>query len=172
MLSRFAPLLLAALCVSTVASAGCAALRQNMRGQELSYRGAWFCEADGCSEKDMVQSRVGSRDGTTTINEVQLRPSAALAFTAEAAFDALEASVTDCKGKSVAVPTGDIAKAGSHSVGDDSARESWIVWVDPAHLDGLKLGNKGSCAIWKVEARATWSDGSTYSLLSGIQVEG
>jgi hypothetical protein len=149
---------------------GCAALRQNMRGQELSYRGAWYCEAANCKPGEMVKSRTGTRDGEVTINTVKLAPKAAMTFTAAAAFDQLTATVRDCKGNSAEIPSGDIVKPGEHKVGDQDARESWIVWVDPASLSGLQRG-KGSCAVWKVEAKATWSDGATYSLTAGVDIE-
>lgn len=151
-------------------ASGCAEMRQNMRGQELSYRGAWYCEQPGCAPADMVLSRSGSREGTTSINQVELQPKAALAFTAAAEFETLEATVRDCAGNSAAIPAGDIERAGSHEVGDQSARESWIVWIDPASLSGLELGP--SCKIWKVEARASWPDGAAYSLVAGVEVEG
>lgn len=147
---------------------GCAALRQNMRGQELSYRGAWYCEAADCQPGQMVESTTGTRDGEVTINTVELAPRAAMTFTAAAAFDSLTATVRDCKGNSAEVPSSDIVAAGKHGVGDQDARESWIVWIDPASLSGLKR-DKG-CSVWKVEAKATWSDGASYSLTAGIDV--
>ncbi|MFO7566108.1 MAG: hypothetical protein R6X02_25915 [Enhygromyxa sp.] len=158
------------LLLAAAASFGCAALRQNMRGQELSYRGAWYCEAANCKPGEMVKSRTGTRDGEVTINTVKLAPKAAMTFTAAAAFDQLRATVRDCKGNSAEVPGGDILEAGKHGVGDQDARESWVVWIDPASLSGLERG-KGSCAVWKVEAQATWSDGATYSLTAGVDLQ-
>ena len=148
---------------------GCASLRQNMRGQELSYRGAWYCEAADCKPGEMVQSRSGTRDGEVTINTVKLAPKAAMIFTAAAAFDSLTATVRDCKGNSAEVPSSDIAAAGKHGVGDSDARESWVIWIDPASLSGLKR-SKG-CTVWKVDATATWSDGATFSLTAGVDIE-
>ena len=84
--ASFPRVLLASAILSTVV-AGCASLRQNIRGQELSYRGAWYCEAEGCDAKAMVKSTRGSRDGEVNINTVKLAPRAAMAFTAAAAFD-------------------------------------------------------------------------------------
>lgn len=149
---------------------GCAALRQNMRGQELSYRGAWYCEAAGCEAKDMIKSTRGTRDGTVNINTVKLAPRAAMAFTAAAPFRDLVATVRDCKGNEALVPAADIAGPGKHAVGDQGAKESWIIWVDPGALDGLERGS-GSCAIWTIEATATWSDSATHSLSAGLQIE-
>ncbi len=147
---------------------GCAAMRQNLRGQELSYRGAWYCENAGCSEKDMVISRSGTREGTTDIASVSLQPKAALAFTAAAAFDSLEATVRDCEGHSAKVPAESITPAGKHSVGDSSARESWMIWIDPAELPGLERG-AGKCARWMIDAKGKWSDGAEYSMTVGIE---
>lgn len=149
---------------------GCAALRQNMRGQELSYRGAWYCEAANCKPGEMVKSRTGTRDGEVTINTVELAPKAAMTFTAAAPFDGLTATVRDCKGNSAEVPSSDIVTAGKHGVGDQDARESWVVWIDPSSLSSLERG-KGSCAVWKVEAKATWSDGASYSLTAGVDIQ-
>jgi hypothetical protein len=149
---------------------GCASLRQNMRGQELSYRGAWYCEAADCKPGEMVQSRAGTRDGEVSINTVKLAPKAAMVFTAAAPFDSLTATVRDCKGNSAEVPSSDIVAAGKHGVGDSDARESWVVWIDPASLAGLKR-SKGACSVWKVEAAATWSDGATFSLTAGVDIE-
>jgi hypothetical protein len=148
----------------------CASLRQNIRGQELSYRGAWYCEANNCEPGDMVISRAGTRDGEVNINTVKLAPKAAMMFTAAAPFDSLTATVRDCKGKNVPVPSSDIVAAGKHGVGDQDARESWVVWIDPASLGGLQHST-GACAVWKVEATATWSDGATYSLTAGLDIQ-
>lgn len=147
----------------------CASLRQNMRGQELSYRGAWSCEVPNCKAKEMVKSRSGTRDGEVNINTVKLAPRAAMTFTAAAPFDTLTATVRDCKGNSAEVLARDIESAGSHAVGDSDARESWIVWVDPGALTGLER-SKGACAVWKVEARARWSDGASDSLTAGLDI--
>src|SRR5690349_9714114 len=79
----------------------CAALRQNVRGQELSYRGAWHCSSGPCEPGKMVKSMVGTRDGEVMVNTVKLDPKSGLAFTAAAPFDSLVAKASDCKGKVV-----------------------------------------------------------------------
>jgi hypothetical protein len=162
-LVRLAPIALA-----VVMLAGCASLRQNIRGQELSYRGAWFCETADCKPNAMVKSRTGTREGEININTVKLAPKAAMTFTAAAPFDSLTATARDCKGNTIEVPAKDIATAGKHGVGDSDARESWVIWVDPASLSGLDK----SCSVWKIEATATWSDGATYSLTAGVNIKG
>jgi hypothetical protein len=149
----------------------CAALRQNVRGQELSYRGAWHCASGSCEAGKMVKSMVGTRDGEVMVNTVKLDPKTGLAFTAAAAFDSLTAKVRDCKGNVADVPDRDIVQPGNHGIVDGDAKESWIVWLDPSALGGLERG-KGACAVWKVEATATWSDGATYSLTAGVNTAG
>lgn len=152
----------------TASLAGCASLRQNLRGQELSYRGAWYCKSGACKAGEMSKSSTGTRDGTVTVNTVKLDPKAGLAFTAAAPFDSLVATVRDCKGKSAEVPAADIVQPGKHGIGDADARESWIIWIDPVSLPGLSA--TASC-VWKIEATATWSDGASYSLTAGINIE-
>jgi hypothetical protein len=162
------PLLATSLVLALATSlTACAALRQNVRGQELSYRGAWHCSSGACEAGEMVKSMVGTRDGEVMVNTVKLDPKAGLAFTAAAAFDSLTATVRDCKGNTAELPPSAIVTPGKHGIDDGDARESWIVWVDPSALGKLERG-KGSCAVWKVEATATWSDGATYSMTAGL----
>lgn len=166
------PILATSLVLVFVSSlSACAALRQNVRGQELSYRGAWHCSSGACEAGEMVKSMAGTRDGEVMVNTVELDPKAGLAFTAAAAFDSLTATVRDCKGNTADVPSSDIVMPGKHGIEDGDARESWIVWVDPGALGQLERG-KGACAVWKVEATATWSDGATYSLTAGVNTAG
>ncbi len=150
--------------------AGCAELRQNLRGQELSYRGAWFCAGTSCNAGDLVISQKGTRDGTTDIATIELGSKAALAFTAASAFETLTANVRDCKGKSAAVPASSIVPPGKHQVGDSSAKESWIIWLDRSELRSLELGG-GKCARWMIDAKAGWTDGASYSMTVGVEVE-
>jgi hypothetical protein len=159
------------LVLATLAATACASLRQNVRGQELSYRGAWHCSSGACEAGEMVKSMVGTRDGEVMVNTVKLDPKSGLAFTAAAPFDSLTATVRDCKGNAVEVPAADIVMPDKHGITDSDARESWIVWIDPSALGKLERG-KGACAVWKVQANATWSDGATYSLTAGINTEG
>jgi hypothetical protein len=151
-------------------SLGCAELRQNLRGQELSYRGAWYCEGSSCADDKLVKSTRGTREGTTDIATVKLDSKAALAFTAASAFETLEATVRDCKGNTAKVATDSIVPAGKHKVGDAAARESWIIWIDRSDLAKLELGS-GKCARWLIDAKAGWTDGASYSQTVGIEVE-
>jgi hypothetical protein len=150
--------------VALTSLVGCKEMRQNLRGQELSYRGAWFCAEKDCSEKQMQRSTSGTREGAVDIASVKLRPHAGLAFTAEAPFDKLNVKVEDCKGKSVELDASAIKKPGEHKIGDSAARESWMVVLDK-RLD-LKFGKK--CA-WVATVVATWSDGATFTSQAGIK---
>ena len=152
-------------------SFGSASLRQNIRGQELSYRGAWHCASGPCEESAMVRSTTGSREGTMNINEVQLAPKAGLAFTAASPFDSLGAALIDCEGERSELPASSVVAAGKHGLGDEAARESWIVWLDPSLEPKLDAG-PGACGVWKVEASASWSDGASYTLRAGAKVGG
>jgi len=154
--------------VATIAS--CASLRQNLRGQELSYRGGFQCESAGCGEKDMKRSTVGTRKGDLTVTTVKLQPKAVAAFTAERDFDELTVEVSDCAGQSLSVPATAIKRPGEHKVGPSEIRESWAVFIDPSDLSGLQRESKGDCAIWTLEAVATWSDGARYTMKVGLEV--
>lgn len=151
-------------------SSACAELRQNLRGQELSYRGVWFCEGASCKDGELVRSQRGTREGTTDIATIQLASKAGLTFTAASAFETLEATVRDCKGNTAAVPADSIVPAGKHKVGDSAARESWIIWLDRDALAKLELGT-GKCARWLIDAKAGWTDGASYSMTVGVEVE-
>lgn len=151
---------------------GCAGLRQNLRGQDLSYRGAWFCPEAGCGEAGMQRSTRGSRRGETSVSKVKLQPVAALAFWAEAEPSRLEASVKDCKGKSAKVDASRIKRPGKHGIEDSNARRSFIVLLERDDPAGLTLKKKGECAIWTVTATAHWDDGATYSMEAAIDTSG
>jgi hypothetical protein len=151
---------------------GCAALRQNLRGQDLSFRGAWFCPKAGCKEAEMKRSTRGSRRGETSVSKVKLQPAAALAFWPEAEPSRLEASVKDCKGKSAQVDASRIKRPGEHGIKDSTARQSFIVLLERDAPAGLTLKKKGDCAIWTVTATAHWDDGATYSLQAAIDISG
>lgn len=151
-------------------AAGCAEMKQNLRGQELSFRGTYFCEAEGCRDKAMAKSSSGTKQGTLQITDVKLQPRAALFFTAATPFDGLVANVTDCKGNNAPVADAQIRPPGKHNIGDATTKESWVVVVNRNFLpDTLVLGD-GECAIWTVKATGTWSDGATYSYSAAIRV--
>jgi hypothetical protein len=155
---RFALLLVA------TATLSCAQMRQNLRGQELSYRGAWHCENAGCSDKQMTRSTAGTRDGAVEVASVSLQPRAALAFTAATPFDRLDVKVEDCKGTSIDLDAAAIKRPGKHTIGNADARESWMILLDRGL--GLKFGPK---CRWTATVVATWSDGATFTSQAGIR---
>ena len=56
--------------VGAVGALGCGALRQNLRNQFVSYRGAWSCPSPGCKSNEVVQSKKGSNQGELRIKAV------------------------------------------------------------------------------------------------------
>ncbi len=165
-----------ATCLCTVASlvagVGCTALSQNIKGQELSYRGTWYCETQGCSESDMIVSRRGGKNGEVRYHNALLKPRAAMVFTAAAPFSRLEATVTDCAGGAVALPEEAFRSPGSHTVGDADARESWLILVDgPILKQHLKFGKGTGCDTIEVAATAHWDDGRSFTLKAGIKTQ-
>lgn len=149
---------------------GCG-LRQNLRNEFVSYRGAWFCEKKDCAEKDMKRSAKGHNEGDSLrIMHGKLQPRAALAFNPGKPVVSFSAKVADCKGKEIAVPDGSVKAPGSHDLSGEG--ESWVVVLDRAELSDLTIESKGSCAILKVTTHATWEKGTSYDERGGIQVEG
>lgn len=170
MTASHAPLLtrprVAALALATLCA--CTSWSQNIKGQELSYRGAWACAQPGCDAKGMTRSTRGTTRGTLKIQEVKLDPKAAVVFTSAAPFSTLKAELVDCKGKANAVPEDRILKPGSHGVGTKAEQESWVVMVDRELGAGLALG--GDCDTWLVRATAGWDDGRTFTLDVGLTI--
>jgi hypothetical protein len=150
---------------------GCAAMRQNLRGQELSFRGVWFCAEAGCGQKDMQRSRESSKDGATTVQKVKWTGAVAMAFTAQASMASVGAVATDCKGNHADVEADAILRPGKHKIGDDPARESWMILLDRPALKkaGLEVGRKGGCSQVMVTATGHWSDGATFSMDAGVK---
>lgn len=156
---------------SMAATSGCAELRQNLRGQELSFRGAYFCEANECSDTALTRSRVGTSEGTTPVVSVKFIPRVALAFTAETAFESLSATAKDCEGNTALLPDEAIRRPSDHEIGPAEARESWMVELEPRKLKGLGLtyGDRGACGRLDVHVEGTWMDGAKYSLDVGLK---
>lgn len=149
---------------------GCG-LRQNLRNEFVSYRGAWFCDAKDCAENEMKRSAKGHNEGDSLrIMHGKLQPRAALVFNPGKPVQSFSAKVADCKGKEIAVPEGNVKAPGSHAIGGEA--DSWVVVLDRAELSGLEISSKGSCAILKVTTHATWEKDTSYDERGGIQVEG
>lgn len=138
-----------------VALVACAEARQNLRGEFVSYRGAWFCGKPGCDEAKMQRSARAHREGDLTVNRGKVTNGAALVFSAGKAPKTLTASVKDCKGTSADVPADKVKAPGSHSVAGQA--DAWVVVVDPADYPTLEMG-KG-CKTWTVTTHATWDKG-------------
>ena len=167
---RVRPLALAAvplalgLLLSAGTISGCAQLRRNLRGQELSFRGAYLCEESACDDAKLVRSRVGTTDGTTPVVTVKFIPRVALAFTAETAFESLAVTVEGCKGEVAALPPTAIRPTGDHQIGPAEARESWMVELEPRALAdlGVAYGDRGPCGRLRVHVEGTWADGTKF----------
>jgi hypothetical protein len=157
---------LGSLVAALALSSGCAELKQNLRGQELSFRGAYDCAASSCEDAALARSRVGTTEGTTPVVSVKFIPRVTLAFTAETAFESLTATAKDCSGNAAELPPEAISKPGSHAIGAEDARESWMVEIEPRALKGLGLeyGDRGPCGRLDVHVVGTWVDGAKYSL--------
>lgn len=154
---------------SMALGSGCGALRQNLRNQFVSYRGAWSCASAGCKSSDVVQSKAGSNQGELRINDVKLQPHAGLVFYPGVPVKAMTATVRDCKGKSKEVPSGKVQPPGRHKIGAEP--DSWVVWLDEALVSDLEVGT-GDCAVLTVKTHSTWDDGSVYDAEGAIKVGG
>jgi len=137
------------------ALAACAEARQNLRGEFVSYRGAWFCGKPDCDEQKMQRSSQAHREGELTVNHGKVKNGAALVFSAGKPPNTLTASVKDCKGNTADVPADKVKKPGSHSISGQS--DAWAVIVLPADYPELELG-KG-CKTWTVTTHAEWEKG-------------
>ncbi|MCR9162082.1 MAG: hypothetical protein ACE37F_28500 [Nannocystaceae bacterium] len=82
---------------------GCGALRQNLRNQFLSYRGAWQCEGGNCKMPAMKRSIKQHREGETDITHVTMHNQVAMVFNAGAAPDSFSAKIS-CGGDVAEVP--------------------------------------------------------------------
>ncbi|MCA9709344.1 MAG: hypothetical protein KDK70_26105 [Myxococcales bacterium] len=155
--------------LSLLVGVGCGALRQNLRSQFVSYRGAWSCPKAGCSTSAVVQSKTGATKGDLRINDVALQPHAGLAFYPGVPVQGMTADVRDCKGKRKDVPADKVQGPGSHTI--KSEPDSWVVWLDDALVADLEVG-AGDCAVLVVTTHSTWDDGSTYDAEGAVRVKG
>jgi hypothetical protein len=153
---------LAVLCLCATAVVACGALRQNLRNQFVSYRGAWACEKSGCDEAQMKRATKNHREGEVNVTHARLAPAAAMVFHPGTPVESMTASV-ECSGQRADVPASRVKAPGSHGIGGES--DSWVVLLDPSDYD-LK-----DCKTWRVTARATWSDGSTYEETAGVKAQ-
>jgi len=126
-----------------------------MRGEFVSYRGAWFCAKPGCTEGQMQRSSRAHRDGELTVNHGKLQNGAAFVFSAGKIPDTLTATVKDCTGRSADVPSDKIKVPGGHAV--EGQGDAYAVLVTPSDYPDLELGD--GCDTWIVTTHATWPKG-------------
>lgn len=148
-------MLAAGLGALAMSMSSCAEMRQNVRNEFVSYRGAWFCPASGCAEAKMQRSAKAHREGELTVNHGKIANGAALVFNAGKTPDTFSADVTDCGGKSAPVPADKVKAPGSHGIVGQS--DSYVVIVDPQDYPDLELGK--SCKKWTVSTHASWPKG-------------
>lgn len=148
---------------------GCGALRQNLKNEFVSYRGAWSCASAGCKSSEVVQSKKGRVQGDLQISAVALQPHAGLVFYPGKAVKTLTATVRDCKGKSKDVPSDKVQPPGRHKIGAEPT--SWVIWLDEALVSDLEVG-QGECAVLIVKTHSTWDDGKVYDAEGAIEVGG
>lgn len=150
-------------------AAGCGAMRQNLRNEFVSYRGAWSCESAGCSSREVVQSKKGRTQGELRIAEVRLQPHAGLVFYPGKPVETLTATVRDCKGKSKEVPSDKVQPPGRHKISAEP--DSWVIWLDEALVSDLEVG-QGECAVLVVKTHSTWDNDKEYDAEGAIEVGG
>lgn len=139
------------------------ALRQNLRNQFLSYRGAWQCEKKACGQAGMTRSTRGSRAGEVEITNVKMNPKVAMVVNAGAAPQTFDVELA-CGGQTQEVPADKVLAPGTHKISGQS--ESYVVLVDPADYAF------GDCKEFRLHAHATWENGKReYDLEAGLQVE-
>jgi hypothetical protein len=159
------PKVIAAFAIAAMATGplACAEMRQNMRGEFVSYRGAYFCPKAGCELAQMQRSTQATRQGDLTVNFGKVSSGAALVFSSGKAPKELTAKVADCNGKSADVPADAILAPGSHGLAGQS--DAYVVRIDPKSFPDLRLDK--SCKQWTVTTHATW-DKSTWDQKGAI----
>jgi hypothetical protein len=151
---------LLALALSLVA---CGALRQNLKNQFVSFRGAWQCPSPGCGAAKMVRSNQGHREGDVKVSHVKMQPRVALVFYPGTPVDTFTAKVS-CGGQSADVPAGKIRAPGSHKIQGQS--DAWVVILK---ADDYSFGD---CKDYRVMTHSTWENGKReYDEPGGIRVE-
>jgi hypothetical protein len=148
---------------------GCGALRQNLRNEFVSYRGAWSCASAGCKSNEVVQSKAGRNQGELRINDVKLQPHVGLVFYPGKPVKTLTATVRDCKGKSKEVPSDKVQAPGRHKLSAEP--DSWVIWLDEALVADLEV-SKGDCAVLTVKTHSAWDDGKVYDAEGAVEIGG
>ncbi len=139
------------------------ALRQNLRNQFLSYRGAWHCEKKACGQAGMTRSTRATRSGQVDITTVKMNPKVAMVINAGAPPETFTAQLA-CGGQTQQVPADKILGPGAHKISGQA--DSYVVLVDPADYAF------GDCNEYRLRAHATWEGGKRkYDLEAGLSVK-
>lgn len=144
---------------------GCAEMRQNYRGEYMTYRGAWFCAKAGCEEQKMQRSSKAHRVGDMTVNHGKVTAGAALVFKPGKTPETFTAKVSDCAGKTGDVPADKIKAPGAHGIAGQA--DSYAVIVDPKDFPDLTIG-KG-CKSWTVTTHSTFDKGTSWEAKAGLE---
>jgi hypothetical protein len=138
-------------------------LRQNLRNQFLSYRGAWHCEKKECGQAGMTRSTRGSRSGDVEITSVKMNPRVAMVINAGAAPQTFTAELK-CGGQTQEVPGERVLAPGTHKIAGQN--DSYVVLIDATDYAF------GDCKEYRLHTQATWENGKrTYDLESGLSVQ-
>jgi hypothetical protein len=149
--------------VTAGAAAMACGLRQNLRNQFLSYRGAWQCPDAACVQGQMSRSTRGSRSGTVDITNVKMNPKVVMVVNAGAVPEAFSAKVS-CGGAAEGVPADKIRPPGDHKISGQA--DSYAVIIDPADYSFK------NCTSYRLLAHAEWENGKRkFDLEAGLSVQ-
>lgn len=141
---------------------GCGALRQNLRNQFVSYRGAWQCDGGKCKMPAMTRSTRAHREGEIDVTHVKMNNQVAMVFNAGAPPDSFSARIA-CGSDAADVPADRIKAPGQHGVAGQS--DSYVILVRPKDYPFAE-----GCKQFRVKTHATWEGGKkSYDTEAGIE---
>ena len=142
----------------------CGALRQNLRNQFVSYRGAWQCDGGDCKQGGMSRATKQHREGETDITHVTLNNQVAMVWNAGAPPESFSAQLR-CGGGSAEVPAERIKAPGEHKIAGQ--KDSYVILVRAKDYDFI-----GDCKQVRVKTHATWEAGKkTYEAEAGLKLK-
>ncbi len=150
--------------LATLVGWGCAEMRQNMRNEFVSVRGAWFCAKAGCAPAQMQRSSKAHREGDVTVAHGKIANGVAVVFNAGKPPKSFSAHVSDCAGHQAEVPADKVLAPGGHGIAGQA--DSYAVVITRADYPALELG--GACKRWTVTTDATWDKGA-WQQKAGLQ---
>ena len=103
----------------------------------LEHEAVWLCRAPGCGEASMERSARHEFMGDETVHLATVRGRLGLGFDLDDDASIANAALTDCHGKSIALPGAQIRGPAKHEVGEG---EGWQVFVLPADMQALDQG--------------------------------